>query len=106
MDSGNSFRIFFKPAGCAPCHAMRNLLAGIEKVAGIPIDWVDCSTPEGVYEALSRGVRTVPCAILYKDGLEAWRRAGISGAPMLMKAAEDAGICDLEEVCDGVRQAQ
>ncbi len=63
---------------CAPCRALKPILAQITQEFSELLEFVDYDTNSMSVEDLTAAqIKAVPLMILYKNGVEVWRQTGL-----------------------------
>jgi|TARA_Y100000389_G_scaffold134053_1_gene131545 thioredoxin 1 len=71
---------------CGPCKGMKPTLEKFKESSKIPLLEINVDTENGI--AAKYGVRSIPCFIVIKDGLEIKRKIGMQSLDQLKKLVE------------------
>jgi thioredoxin 1 len=77
---------FFTPT-CGPCRQMPPLMQQVNQMTGVPVYKVDI-TQDGMQQANTLGIRSVPTIIAFKNGREVNRLVGVPSVQQLAALAQ------------------
>ncbi|MCB0762513.1 MAG: thioredoxin [Flavobacteriales bacterium] len=83
IDSPTPTLIDFYADWCGPCKMMPPILKEVKDSMGDSIRIVKIDTERNQQLSASLGIRSIPTLIVYKEGKEVWRQAGVVPAPQL-----------------------
>jgi thioredoxin 1 len=86
--SGKPVLVDFFATWCGPCMAMMPLLDELKAELGDQVEFVKLDVDLHTELAVERKVMGVPTIVLFYNGLERWRQAGVLSKEALRKAIE------------------
>lgn len=81
--------VYMKSEGCPHCREQERLLEA-HRPERAEIALVDVLNPVGMAKAKAAGVKSVPTLVLERDGVEVWRRAGLTATDAIEMHIDDA----------------